>query len=127
MWYNISVLYPPHEGDEVGGVLAMYEPKVRNEQTDLLMQAVLQLHSTEEAYRFFEDLCTITELKSMAQRIEVAALLRQKETYQEIARKTGASTATVSRVSRALTYGADGYNRVLHSLEQHGDLPEGSA
>ncbi|MBQ8536418.1 MAG: helix-turn-helix domain-containing protein [Clostridia bacterium] len=98
----------------------MYKPKVQSKQLDLLMQAVLELESMEDAYRFFEDVCTIQELKSLAQRIEVAALLRNKVTYQEIARRTGASTATISRVNRAFTYGADGYNRVLDSLEsQH--------
>ena len=95
----------------------MYEPKVRSEQIDLLMKAVLELETMEDAYRFFEDVCTIQELKSIAQRIEVAALLRRKVTYQEIARMTGASTATISRVNRAVNYGADGYNRVLDSME----------
>ena len=100
----------------------MYEPKVRNEQTDLLMEAVLNITSAEDAYRFFEDVCTIAELKSMAQRIEVARLLRKGVTYQEIARETGASSATISRVNRALIYGADGYRRVLDALyEAHGD------
>ncbi len=96
----------------------MFEPKVRNEQTDLLMEAVLKLQSQEDAYRFFEDVCTIAEMKSMAQRIEVARLLRQGVTYQEIARETGASSATISRVNRALLYGADGYRRVLDALEE---------
>ncbi len=95
----------------------MYEPKVRNEQTDLLMEAVLHITSAEDAYRFFEDVCTIAELKSMAQRIEVARLLRQGVTYQEIARETGASSATISRVNRALLYGADGYRRVLDAMD----------
>lgn len=95
----------------------MFEPKVKNEQTDLLMNAVLTLQSVEEAYRFFEDICTIAEMKSMAQRIEVATLLRQGVTYQEIARQTGASSATISRVNRALLYGADGYRRVLDAME----------
>ena len=95
----------------------MFEPKVRNDQTDLLMEAVQQLQSTEDAYRFFEDICTIAELKSMAQRIEVARLLRAGVTYQEIAKETGASSATISRVNRALLYGADGYRRVLDALE----------
>ncbi|MBR6666788.1 MAG: helix-turn-helix domain-containing protein [Clostridia bacterium] len=94
----------------------MFEPKIRNDQTDLLMEAVLQLQSAEDAYRFFEDICTIAELKSMAQRIEVARLLRAGVTYQEIARETGASSATISRVNRALLYGADGYCRVLDAL-----------
>lgn len=95
----------------------MYEPKIRNEQTDLLMAAVLKLDSAEDAYRFFEDICTIAEVKSMAQRIEVARLLRRGVTYQEIARETGASSATISRVNRALLYGADGYRRVLDAME----------
>ena len=95
----------------------MFEPKVRNDQTDLLMEAVQQLQSTEDAYRFFEDICTIAEVKSMAQRIEVARLLRAGVTYQEIAKETGASSATISRVDRALLYGADGYRRVLDAME----------
>ena len=94
----------------------MFDPKVQSEQTDLLMHAVLQLQSPEDAYRFFEDICTIAEVKSMAQRIEVARLLREGVTYQEIARQTGASSATISRVNRALLYGADGYRRVLDAL-----------
>ena len=95
----------------------MFEPKVRNGQTDLLMEAVLKLESIEDAYRFFEDICTIAEVKSMGQRIEVARLLRAGVTYQEIARETGASSATISRVNRALLYGAEGYVRVLDALD----------
>ena len=98
----------------------MFEPKIKSSQLDLLMEAMLSLESREDAYRFFEDVCTIAEMKSMAQRLEVAALLRQGVTYQEIARRTGASSATVSRVNRALTYGADGYHRVLKKLEEQG-------
>ena len=78
------------------------------------MRAVLSLESTDEAYRFFEDLCTIAELKSMAQRLEVAQMLRDGRTYHEIGESTGASTATISRVNRALTYGEGGYTRVLN-------------
>ena len=95
----------------------MFEPKIRSEQTDLLMDAILHLTSQEDAYRFFEDICTIAEMKSMAQRIEVARLLRAGVTYQEIAKETGASSATISRVNRALLYGADGYRRVLDALD----------
>lgn len=95
----------------------MFEPKIKTEQTDLLMEAVLKLNSAEDAYRFFEDICTIAEVKSMAQRIEVARLLRAGVTYQEIARETGASSATISRVNRALLYGADGYRRVLDAMD----------
>ena len=95
----------------------MFEPKIRSEQTDLLMDAILHLTSQEDAYRFFEDICTIAEVKSMGQRIEVARLLRAGVTYQEIARETGASSATISRVNRALLYGAEGYVRVLDALD----------
>jgi len=98
----------------------MLESKIRNEQADLLMEAVLRLNTVEEAYRFFEDICTIPELRSIAQRLEVAGLLRNRVTYQEIARRTGASSATISRVNRALLYGAEGYNRVLDALEADG-------
>lgn len=95
----------------------MFDSRIKSEQTDLLMQAVLRLDSMEDAYRFFEDICTIPEIKSIAQRLEVAMLLREKVTYQEIARRTGASSATISRVNRALTYGADGYRRVLDAMD----------
>lgn len=94
----------------------MFEPKIRNTQTDLLMKAILALRNEEDAYRFFEDLCTIPEIKSISQRLEVAYLLCRKETYQKIAEETGASSATISRVNRALTYGADGYRRVLDAM-----------
>ena len=89
----------------------MFEPKIKNSQTDLLMKAILTLKSEEDAYRFFEDICTIPEIKSISQRLEVAYLLDRKETYQKIAEETGASSATISRVNRSLSYGADGYRR----------------
>lgn len=98
----------------------MFTPKVQNGDTDLLMQALLALDSTEDAYRFCEDVLTVQELKSITQRLEVAVLLRQKVTYQEIARRTGASTATISRVNRSLQYGADGYAAVLDKLAEKG-------
>ncbi len=96
----------------------MFEPKVRSGQTDRLMKAMLSLDSEETAYRFFEDLCTIPEIKSISQRLEVAYLLRKGETYQKIEEVTGASSATISRVNRALSYGADGYNRVLNAMDE---------
>ena len=96
----------------------MFEPKVKNHQTDLLMKAILSLQNEEDAYRFFEDLCTIPEIKSISQRLEVAELLRKKETYQKIAEETGASSATISRVNRALTYGANGYHLVFDAMEK---------
>ena len=95
----------------------MFTPRIQNEQTDLLMKALLSLRSTEEAYRFCEDVLTVQELKSITQRLEVAVMLKHKVTYQEIAKQTGASTATISRVNRALQYGADGYALVLSQME----------
>lgn len=95
----------------------MFTPRIQNEQTDLLMRALLSLSSTEEAYRFCEDVLTVQELKSITQRLEVAVMLKHKITYQEIAKKTGASTATISRVNRSLLYGADGYHLVLKQLD----------
>lgn len=95
----------------------MFTPKVKNSQTDLLIRAILALENEEDAYRFFEDVCTISELRSIAQRIEVAAMLRKGVTYNSIAAQTGASSATISRVNRALIYGAEGYNRVLDVID----------
>ena len=99
----------------------MFIPRYQSEQTDLLMRALLALETTEEAQRFLEDV--LTELRSITQRLEVAVLLRQKVTYQEIAHQTGASTATISRVNRALQYGADGYRLVLDRLQNQSDTP----
>ncbi|WIV11908.1 YerC/YecD family TrpR-related protein [Proteiniborus sp. MB09-C3] len=93
-----------------------YKPKIRDRQTDELFEAILRLENIEECYRFFEDICTINELKSISQRLEVAKLLRQEKTYNEIEERTGASTATISRINRALNYGAEGYNLILDKL-----------
>jgi TrpR-related protein YerC/YecD len=82
------------------------------------MDGILLLQNREEAYRFFEDLCTINEMESLSQRFEVAGMLREEQTYHDIAEKTGASTATISRVNRALNYGDDGYDMVLKRLDQ---------
>ncbi|WP_425446356.1 YerC/YecD family TrpR-related protein [Dethiothermospora halolimnae] len=95
-----------------------YTSKVKDEHIDELFEAILKLDDMNECYRFFEDICTIKELKSIAQRLQVAKLLRKHKTYNEIEEKTGASTATISRINRALNYGADGYNLVLDKLEE---------
>jgi TrpR-related protein YerC/YecD len=94
----------------------VFTPKVQNKDTDLLMRALLSLKNTEEAYRFCEDVLTIKEMESITQRLAVAVMLKHKITYQEIAKQTGASTATISRVNRSLTHGADGYNQVLREI-----------
>ena len=93
-----------------------YESKFKSEDITGLFEAVLTLENEEECYRFFEDLCTINELKAMAQRWQVAKLLAAKKTYSEIEDETAASTATISRINKCLLYGADGYKTVLAKL-----------
>ena len=90
--------------------------KIRTEAVDSLFEAVLSLKNKEECYIFFEDICTINELLSLSQRFEVAKMLREQNTYLEIAEKTGASTATISRVNRSLNYGNDGYDLVFQRI-----------
>ncbi|AEF16776.1 YerC/YecD family TrpR-related protein [Thermoanaerobacterium saccharolyticum] len=96
----------------------MYDSKIKDENVDKLFEAILMLKDMEECYRFFEDIATINEVKSLAQRLQVAKMLRDRKTYIEIAEKTGASTATISRVNRALNYGANGYNLILDRLKE---------
>lgn len=94
----------------------MTNPKLRDAFSDQLCQAVLALESVEECYQFFEDICTISELKALSQRLEVARMLKNGHTYDDIVARTGASTATISRVKRCLNYGADGYKIILERL-----------
>ena len=91
--------------------------KIRTEAVDFLFDSILLLENREECYKFFEDICTINELLSLSQRFEVAKMLRSDNTYLEIAEKTGASTATISRVNRSLNYGNDGYELVFERLK----------
>jgi TrpR-related protein YerC/YecD len=93
-------------------------PRLKDEGMDRLCRAVLLLENEEECYRFFEDICTINEMKSMAQRFQVACMLQEGKTYQQIENETGASTATISRVKRYLHYGAGGYSLVLERLSK---------
>ena len=95
--------------------------KVRTAAVDFLFDAVLCLKDREECYSFFEDLCTVNELISISQRFEVAAMLKNHCTYLEIAEKTGASTATISRVNRSLNYGNDGYETVFQRMRKNQD------
>ena len=92
--------------------------KIRTDAFDHLFDAILCLQNKEECYSFFEDLCTVNELLSLSQRFEVASMLRDHKTYLEIAEKTGASTATISRVNRSLNYGDDGYELVFDRLQE---------
>lgn len=98
--------------------------KLKNEAVDFLFDAVLCLKTREECYNFFEDLCTVNELLSLSQRFEVAAMLKSHMTYLEIAEKTGASTATISRVNRSLNYGNDGYELVFSRMDTEKKEPE---
>ena len=94
------------------------EKKIKGDAPDLFFDAVLSLKNREECYAFFEDVCTVKELLAIAQRFEVAKMLREQKTYADICAKTGASTATISRVNRSLNYGNDGFDMVFERLEQ---------
>ena len=99
----------------------MFESRLQSEQADLLARAFLALDSMEDCYRLFEDLFTIREVQDLSSRMEIAMMLRDKITYNEIVDKTGASTATIGRVNRALNYGAGGYERVIEKLKGQED------
>lgn len=101
-----------HKGD------SSMSKNLRTEAVDHLFDAILSLQNREECYTFFEDVCTVNELLSLSQRFEVARMLRNQKTYLDIAEKTGASTATISRVNRSLNYGNDGYDMVFERLEK---------
>ena len=94
---------------------------VRTEEVDYLFKAIMKLKNMEECFLFFEDICTVNELHALAQRLYVAKMLREHHTYIEIAEKTGASTATISRVNRSLNYGNDGYDMVFDRMKQVGE------
>ena len=96
----------------------MYESKMKSEETDHLFQAVLSLRDVEECYRFFDDLCTIGEIRAMSQRLEVAKMLREGKTFSQISTATGGSSATITRVNKCLSYGSNGYKTVLERCEK---------
>ena len=93
----------------------MFDSRLKNDRVDLLAKAFLSLQSEEDCYRLFEDLFTIREIQDLSSRMEIALMLRDKVTYNEIVERTGASTATIGRVNRALNYGAGGYQQVLET------------
>lgn len=92
--------------------------KIKDDNVDFLFEAILNLQTLEECYDFFEDLCTVPELKALSQRIVVAKMLRDKKVYSDIVSATGASTATISRVNRSLQYGCNGYEEVFKRMEK---------
>lgn len=91
--------------------------KLRGEQLDQMFDAMLSIKTREEFYRFFDDLATMNEIQSLAQRLQVAKMLDDGDTYSQIEQETKASTATISRVRRCLDYGSDGYEIVLERLK----------
>ena len=92
--------------------------KIKSEEVDHLFRGILTLKTVEECYAFFFFFCTVNELLSLSQRFEVAAMLREKHTYLDIAERTGASTATISRVNRCLNYGSDGYDLAFRRIAE---------
>ena len=109
----MKVFYEKIERNVMG-----YKSKLSSDENDELFKAILALETEEECYRFFEDLMTIKELQSIAQRWEVARLLDAGKTYSEIKDKTQASTATISRINKCLSYGADGYSLLLKKIKK---------
>ncbi len=91
--------------------------KIKDTNVDFLFKAILSLENIDECYNFFEDLCTVPELKALSQRLQVAKMLSEQHVYSDIVNKTGASTATISRVNRSLNYGCDGYRVVFERLK----------
>lgn len=99
--------------------------RLRDPDIEKLFEAILCLETVEDCYKFFEDICTVAEVRSLAQRLAVARMLDEGYTYTEIAGKTGASTATISRVKRFLLYGADGYKLIFERLRRRGLMGDG--
>ena len=89
-----------------------------NKDTDRLFQAILTLKTIEECDQFFDDICTIQEVLTIAQRLKTAELLKKGANYQEINQETGMSTTTISRVRRSLDYGSGGYDMVISRMEE---------
>ena len=92
--------------------------KIKDKNVDFLFEAILNLQTLDECYDFFDDLCTVTEIKAISQRIVVAKMLRDKKVYSDIVSETGASTATISRVNRSLQYGCNGYEEIFKRMEK---------
>ena len=91
--------------------------KVKSDNVDFLSKAILALENMDECYAFFEDLCTVTELKALSQRLAVAKMLSDNRVYSDIVKQTGASTATISRVNRSLQWGCDGYTKIFERIK----------
>lgn len=94
--------------------------KLKDKHMDELFEAILSMQTINDCYNFFDDLCTISELRAMAQRFQVAKMLEQGQIYSDIVKETGASTATISRVNKCLTYGSDGYKLAIERTNKNG-------
>lgn len=92
--------------------------KLKDHLHDQLFEAILELRNVDECYEFFEDICTIQEMKAIAARLEVARMLKAGDIYEDIVKKTGASTATISRIKRCLMYGSGGYGKILNRMSE---------
>lgn len=103
---------------EVGECFKLQINKIKGPQTDQLFEAILSLESLEDCYQFFDDLCTLSEIQSLAQRLDVAIMLQNQKTYDLIQKETGASTATISRVRRCVDYGSGGYEAIKDYFDQ---------
>ena len=95
--------------------------KIKSEDIDMLFSAILSLKNVDECYAFFTDVCTVKELKEIASRFAVACMLEAGKIYTEISQKTGASTATISRVNKCLMYGSDGYKKAIARINEEKD------
>lgn len=114
----MTAILGAQEGEAMPG-----DERLKKKDIDDLFEAIVLLRNGDDCYRFFEDLCTVGELRSMAQRWAVARMLAAGDSYSDIARETGASSATISRVKRFLDYGADGYRLMLERRGQSDLLP----
>lgn len=103
----------------LGDCYLMVNDKLKEMNIEFLFKAILELKTMDECYRFFEDLCTVPELKAMSQRLHVAKMLAENCVYSDIVAQTGASTATISRVNRSLHYGSDGYDIIFQRIKEH--------
>lgn len=92
--------------------------KLKDSLHDQLFSAILELQNLDECYEFFEDICTVQEMKAIASRLEVARMLKAGDIYEDIVKKTGASTATISRIKRCLMYGSGGYGKILERMAE---------
>lgn len=102
----------------------MYGSKMKSEETDHLFEAILSLKDLEECYRFFDDLCTFSEIQAMTQRLQVAEMLEAGSTFSQISKEIGVSSATITRVNKCIGYGADGYKIVLARMKEKREAQE---